>query len=108
MNESDIRAALHRLAAERHGTDAFIRHELGILAGRRHIDLAAIDTLIHGYEIQSDTDSLHRLPEQARDYAKVYRLTLVTTHRHLPRAERILPPWWGIILETISKLQGRL
>ena len=97
MNEHDLRALTAEHCARAHPEGSFIRHELGLLASRRRIDLAALDTLLHGYEIKSDDDSLARLPEQAKDYSLVFdRLTLVTTAKHLDPATAIIPTWWGV------------
>lgn len=81
---------------------AIIRHEMGLYAHRRRIDIALLTpTRLEGYEIKSDADSLARLHEQATDYQRTFhRLTLVTTAKHRDRAAEILPPIWGIILAT--------
>ena len=101
MNDGDIRRILEHHLRRRHAGEpgTLIRHEMGICAGRRRIDVAVIGREISGYEIKSDADSLTRLAGQAQDYGLVLdRATLVTAPRHLEKAERALPDWWGVIL----------
>ena len=101
MNDGDIRRTLEQSLRKQHAGEpgTLIRHEMGICAGRRRIDVAVIGREISGYEIKSDADSLTRLAGQARDYGLVLdRATLVTAPRHLEGAERTLPSWWGITL----------
>ena len=97
LAEAEVRRALERLLEARN--EGPVRHEMGICAGRRRVDVATLGEEIRGYEIKSGQDSLYRLPGQIRDYGRTLdRATLVTTGRHLDKAEPMLPPWWGIIL----------
>lgn len=99
LNEQEIRAALHARLSRR--KDGIIRHEMGLQAHSRRIDMAFISKVLEGFEIKGETDSLSRLPKQAADYQKTFRkLTLVTTCNHLERAREILPEHWGIILAS--------
>ncbi len=101
MRDSDIRLALDALLRARHTgePDTIIRHEVGICAGKRRIDVATINSEISGYEIKSDEDTLNRLEGQAETYGHVLdRAILVTTKRHLDSALRMLPNWWGVIV----------
>ena len=101
MNDGGIRRALEQHLRERHAGEpgTLIRHEMGICAGRRRVDVAVIGREISGYEIKSGADSLARLAGQARDYGLVLdRAALVTAPRQVKGAERALPDWWGIIL----------
>ena len=101
MRDNDIRRELDSLLHWRHSyeNDTLIRHEMGLCANRRRIDIAVINGEISGYEIKSDADRLTRLARQAHTYELVLdRATLVTTQRHLKKAEDILPTWWGITL----------
>lgn len=104
----DIRTALDaRLRRKhRHEDDVLIRHELGVDAGNRRIDLAVLNGHIAGWEIKSDKDTLYRLPQQAAAFAKVMDyLTIVTTSKYLDRCTDILPTNWGI-QEAISEPRG--
>ena len=101
MRDGDIRAALGVFLSERHSgdPDTIIRHETGICAGKRRVDVALLNGEFAGYEIKSDEDTLTRLSGQSADYGRVFdRLTLVTTERHLEKALDLVPAWWGIII----------
>ncbi len=99
--DCDIRLALEANLVLVHGDepDTIIRHEVGICAGARRIDMALLNGELAGYEIKSDVDTLARLAGQAEAYGSVLdRATLVTTRRHLDGALSLLPSWWGIIV----------
>ena len=100
MRDCDIRSELHVLLHQQHAgePDTLIRHEMGLCAGKRRVDVAILNGEIAGYEIKSDVDSLSRLHGQADDYGQVLdRVTLVTTSRHLEKSMNLLPTWWGVI-----------
>ena len=97
MRDSDIRMALHGLLQARYGDDpnTLIRHEVGLCAGKRRIDVALVNGELAGYEIKSDEDTLIRLAGQAEVYSRVLdRVTLVTTEHHLDHALDVIPYWW--------------
>ena len=95
--DADIRFALHSSIHAANG-DTVIIDELGLCRGKVRVDVAAIDVVLHGYEIKSDRDSLRRLGVQVELYSKTCdRATLVIGERHLARALKIVPAWWGIL-----------
>src|SRR5207253_5974934 len=98
VRDSDIRAALDTHLRQVHATDdSLIRHELGVWAGSRRIDVAVVNGECAGYEIKSDEDSLIRLAQQADAYGRVLdRASIVTTLRHREKAVAMLPEWWGV------------
>ncbi len=100
LRDSDIRGALDSLLWQVHATDnSLIRHELGVCAGSRRIDVAVVNGEFAGYEIKSDEDSLIRLAQQADAYGRVLdRAVIVTTSRHLDGAMTMLPEWWGVMV----------
>ena len=96
--DCDIRLALEARLVQQHGDepDTIIRHEVGICAGKRRIDMAVVNGELTGYEIKSDMDTLARLVGQANAYGSVLdRVVLVTTERHVDSALPLLPDWWG-------------
>ena len=98
-HDPEIRLALEAKLVQEHGhePDSLIRHEMGICAGRRRIDVALVTDELSGYEIKSDMDTLARLTAQAQAYSSVLdRAILVTAERHLNSALAVLPNWWGI------------
>jgi len=85
------------------GNPVNIFEEFCVHHGTARIDIAIINGIMHGYEIKSDRDTLHRLPEQINEFNKVFdKLTLVVGKRHLYRAINIIPDWWGITLVKIN------
>lgn len=101
MHDLEVREALHRkiLAKYHRNPDTLVLDELGLLHGATRIDIAVINSLIHGYEIKSDFDTLTRLPEQARIYnATLDKITLVVGERHLAQIDNHIPDWWGVMI----------
>ena len=99
MLDIDIRTALDKILMRDLAHGAVIWHEMGFLDRRRQVDVAVIDDELRGYEIKSDSDTLRRLPSQAKDYGRVFdRMTLVVTEGHLDAALAFLPSWWGVIV----------
>lgn len=98
MRDKDVRVALHADLRGRHPVgDTLIRDELGLCLGATRVDVAVINGSLVGYEIKSEYDRLDRLAEQARMYGDVLdRATLVAAPRHVDKAARLLPPWWGL------------
>lgn len=99
MRDIDIRMVLDRKLQARWKDDdrALVRHELGVCAGERRVDVVVINGHLEGWEIKSDRDSLARLFGQVKAYSKVLdRSWLVTTDRHLERAAESIPDWWGL------------
>lgn len=71
--------------------------EFNICFGCAIADVAVVNGKIHGYEIKSERDNLDRLVHQVEFYNKVFdTVTLVVSETHLPKAEKIIPHWWGI------------
>jgi hypothetical protein len=100
MKDRDVRVALlARVGAEHAGTETMIIEELGLCHGDSRVDVAVVNSMIHGYEIKSESDTLARLPSQIGFYNAVLdRATLVVSERHRRHAESVVPPWWGLIL----------
>ena len=101
FSDPEIRPSLRQRVMAPHlgDQDTVIIEELAVCRGLVRVDLAVVNGIIHGYEIKSDRDSLHRLEGQVNLYSKVLdRATLVTSKRHLDAATKLLPSWWGIQL----------
>lgn len=99
MKDPEIRATLRPWIINRDKVPCLrICDELKVSRGSCRIDLAAISTSIHGYEIKSDCDTLRRLPRQSEHYGRVFRrVTAVAGERHLARVREQVPAWWGIL-----------
>ncbi len=106
MRDSEIRWALHASLLAQYGSDpdTLIRHEVGLCAGERRIDVVLVNGELAGYEIKSDQDTLYRLAGQAETYSRVLdRATLVTTRHHLDSALFVLPDWWGVTVARAER-----
>ncbi|WP_417711343.1 sce7726 family protein [Roseibium aggregatum] len=100
MRDRDVRDVVVRdlQAAHMHDPTTRIVQEMGIWSGTVRIDVATINGELSGFELKSDRDTLERLPTQAKYYSLVFdRLTLVCGSRHVEKAKKIVPKWWGII-----------
>jgi len=98
--DADIRPALiARIVKDhRHDPTTVVISELGLCRNTVRADLAAVNGIIHGYEIKSDRDSLRRLETQVEVYGRVFdRATLVVGERHLDKATVMVPSWWGVL-----------
>ena len=80
-------------------SDCILIEELGIEHGSSRIDIAAIGSLVHGFEIKAGRDSLARLQHQTFHYDKLVDLAyLVVAENHLETSTAILPDHWGLIV----------
>lgn len=100
--DKDIRTALveefQKIPEFTDDQSTIIINELDVCSGSAIIDIAVINGKMHGFEIKSEQDTLDRLQTQAYFYNKVFdTVTLVTYYKHLDRALKIVPNWWGII-----------
>lgn len=111
MRDCDVRAALRERLAHQHAGDDNTRvvEEMGIWSGTVRVDVAVINGELSGFELKSDSDTLERLPYQIEIYNKVFdRVTLVVGSRHVDKAARIIPRWWGCIEATGNAANVRL
>lgn len=80
---------------------ALVTHEFtgpGVWGWRFDV-VALSENVLHGYEIKSDRDSVHRLSGQVEGYAMVCKtLTVCTGYKHAHEVARIVPVWVGIDL----------
>lgn len=99
LGDAEIRLALRaRLLVDHGDKDTMVIEELGVCRGQVRIDLAVVNTVFHGYEIKSDSDSLRRLDRQVELYGKVLDyVTLVVGDLHLAEALDAVPSWWGVL-----------
>ena len=101
MRELDVRIALYNheirdILAQ--NPSSLVVDELGLLQGSFRVDLAVINSRLHGYEIKSRSDNLDRLPSQQSTYNKIFdKMTLVADERHVEKAVKIIPQWWWLI-----------
>lgn len=98
--DQDIRKALRSKFRNRHKGDSstLIIEELGLDHGANRIDIAVLNSSIHGYEIKSAKDTLLRFPDQQNAYsAALEKLTVVAAPCHIEQLSELLPQWSGLI-----------
>lgn len=103
MRDRDVRQALHQKVLMDHHGDSNTRvlDELGLRHGVCRVDIAVVNSYLHGYEIKSDADTLDRLPNQISIYSSILdRASLVVGKKHVEKAKAIIPEWWGIKIVT--------
>ena len=112
-NDKTIRRALRCILEKElvryreQGHRAQIIEELGVQHGTARIDIAIVNGTMHGYEIKSDRDTLHRLPEQVEEFNAIFdKITLVVGKRHLYQAMHIIPDWWGVTMAKVDVDKG--
>lgn len=101
-SDVEIRAVLARKIARDLGTcGAIVVEELGLDHGRARIDVAVVDSCLHGYEIKSSKDTLYRLSTQLEVYTSALeKLTLVVAPAHLEELYDRVPSWCGITIAS--------
>ena len=84
---------LHQIEGVRGTVDEF-----WVPRSNERADIAVISQRMDGFEIKTDRDTLQRLPRQVAAYGRLFdRCTAVVAERHRPRAEELLPDWWGLM-----------
>lgn len=82
-------------------SNTLVLDEFGLRHGTCRVDIVVVNSFLHGYEIKSDADTLHRLPNQVAVYSIVFdRMTLVVGRTHIEKAKTAIPGWWGIKVVT--------
>lgn len=109
MHDRDVRQALRRKVLKDHIGDSstLVLDELGLRHGTCRVDIAVVNSYLHGYEIKSDADTLAPLPGQVSIYSAVLdRVTLVVGKTHIEKVEVTIPGWWGIKVATAGPRGG--
>jgi hypothetical protein len=99
LNDKDIRKPLIDKITSLAVKPKAIIEELRVHNGNAIADVVALYKDAHCFEIKGDGDKVERIIEQGRYYDLSFRkVTLVTTKKHLIKAEKIAPVYWGIML----------
>lgn len=101
MRDLDIRKAIHDQVFREHKNDpsTIIINELGIRQGTARVDIAVVNSRLHGYEIKSAHDDLRRLSRQTQLYSEVFdHITLVVTEQHADEVLEYIPEWWELMI----------
>ena len=110
MNDHQLRNALKRRILYRCMKDksGLLLEEVGLAHGAVKADLVLVRDTLHGFEIKSDGDTLHRLANQMRFYSSVFdRVTLVVGYRHAYESLQMVPEWWGVTVAHLG-LRGAI
>ncbi|EKO3509357.1 sce7726 family protein [Vibrio fluvialis] len=103
LNDKKIREELIKRLIKKNLSESDIFEEIAVKRGLAVADVVANFNTPHCYEIKSDVDSLTRLTKQSIYFSDVFKkVTLVTTEKHLEKAQLIVPEWWGIIVAKES------
>ena len=103
MNDVEIRRHFHRRILRRQHAqeDTIVIDELGLNHGKCRADIAVINGRFVGYEIKSDSDSLHRLEGQVESYSDVFdKASIVVGDRYINSIQSHIPKWWGVIVSV--------
>ncbi|MDO6582650.1 sce7726 family protein [Photobacterium sp. 2_MG-2023] len=104
LNDKKIRDALINRLLNKNLSRNNIFEEIAVKRGLGIADVVANFKTPHCYEIKSDVDSLTRLKAQSEYFSDAFKkVTLVTTNKHLTKAELIVPEWWGITVAEQKK-----
>ncbi|MBM4275309.1 MAG: sce7726 family protein [Deltaproteobacteria bacterium] len=109
VRDRDVRQALRRKVLREHIGDSntLVLDELGLRHGACRVDIAVVNSYLHGYEIKSDADTLERLPNQISVYSAVLdRATLVVGRKHIEKVKAVIPEWWGIKVVSVGPRGG--
>jgi hypothetical protein len=99
LNDIDIRKSLIKKLEGQASKPKAIIEELRVHNGNAIADVVAIHNNAHCYEIKGDGDKIERALEQGEFYNQVFwKITLVTTSKHLSKALSLLPNFWGIMV----------
>lgn len=99
VTEADVRQSLRAEALASAPPRAEAIYEFWVPQSNERADVAVIGSMLDGFEIKTDRDSLKRLPRQADAYNRVFdRCYAVLAPRHVGRATEMLPPWWGVVV----------
>lgn len=107
LNDVDIRPALISWLNKKNIHPISIFSELTIADGQARPDIVALYSFTHCFEIKGENDRIERVVKQASYYHTTFKKnTLITTQKHLAKALKILPEFWGIIL--VSSLRDQI
>lgn len=101
LNDKQIRSALVNKLVSLTLKPNAILHELRVHNGNAIADVVAIYSEAHCFEIKGDGDKIERIIKQGPYYDLSFRkITLVTTPKHIEKALKIAPIYWGLMVAT--------
>ena len=107
LNDKEIRSSLIEKLKNQSIKPKAIMEELSVHNGNAIADVVTLHNEAHCYEIKGDGDKIERILTQGEYYNLSFRkITLVTTNKHLLKAIKLAPDFWGIMIaeEVESKV----
>lgn len=107
LNDKEIRFNLIKKLKNQSIKPKAIIEELSVHNGNAIADVVTLHNEAHCYEIKGDGDKIERILTQGEYYNLSFRkITLVTTNKHLQKAIKLAPDFWGIMVavEVESKV----
>lgn len=99
LNDKEIRFSLIEKLNNQSIKPKAIIEELSVHNGNAIADIVALYNEAHCYEIKGDGDKIERILTQGEYYNLSFRkITLVTTNKHLQKAIKLAPVFWGIMV----------
>ena len=100
MTEATVRQRLGHEVLSRASEPSEAVYEFWVPRSNARADVALIGaSVLEGFEIKTERDTLRRLPRQTTAYARIFdRCHVVLALRHLDRAIEMLPPSWGVLV----------
>ncbi|MDD2791403.1 MAG: sce7726 family protein [Sulfurimonas sp.] len=99
LNDKEIRFSLIEKLNNQSIKPKAIIEELSVHNGNAIADVVTLHNEAHCYEIKGDGDKIERILTQGEYYNLSFRkITLVTTNKHLQRAIKLAPVFWGIMV----------
>ena len=109
LNDKNIRTVLISRLKNQTVQPKAIIEELRVHNGNAIADVVALYNESHCYEIKGDGDKVERILTQGKFYNLSFRkITLVTTLKHLKKAIKIAPYFWGIMIAEEKNNQIKL
>jgi len=99
-SDKEIREAFHskKLSQQTRSKDVLVIDELGVEHGKTRIDIAVVNGYLHGYEIKSSKDTLHRLNDQIDSYKRSFqKISIISAEKHIQDIIETVPRYIGII-----------
>ena len=99
LNDKEIRFNLIKKLKNQSIKPKAIIEELSVHNGNAIADVVTLHNEAHCYEIKGDGDKIERILTQGEYYNLSFRkITLVTTNKHLQKAIKLAPDFWGIMI----------
>ncbi len=109
LNDKEIRASLIVKLQNQTIRPRAIVEELRVHNGNAIADVVALYSEAHCFEIKGDADKVERILTQGKYYNLSFRkITLVTTLKHVKKALKLAPAYWGVMVAEDHDCQVKI